>query len=113
MPEEVNQLIKEGYLYCDYREARPVYRQAALSTSEWIRAHKRVYRKVARANRLCEKITDGGADNKQTDTAQFLCSLTDIRISINSGNGVFTKKESRQIQKMTTHIYNDFYAHTN
>lgn len=94
-------------------QAQPVYRQTTLNTSGWIRAHKRVYRKIARANRLCEKITDGGADNEQTDTVQFLRSLTDIRVTINNGNGIFTSKESKQIQEITTHIYNDFYAHTN
>ncbi len=113
MLDEVNQLIREGHLYRDYREARPVYRQATLSTSEWIRAHKRVYRKIARVNRLCEKIADGGDDNKQTDTAQFLRSLTDIRVTVNSGNSIFTNKETKQIQEITTHIYNNFYAHTN
>jgi len=113
MSEEVNQLIKDGFLYCDYRQARPVYRQAPLNTSEWIRVHKRVYRKIARANRLCEKITDEAANSKQVNAAQFLRSLTDIRVTINNSNGIFTNKESKQIQEMTTHIYNDFYVHAN
>lgn len=95
MLEEVNQLIKDGFLYCDYRQARPVYNKAALSTSEWIRAHKGVYRKIAGTNRLCKKITEGGADNKQTDKAQFPRSLTDIKVTINSGNGIFTNTETK------------------
>ena len=90
------------------RQARPVHNKAPLNTSERIRAHKRAYWKIARASRLCKTIPEGGADNKQTDTAQLLHSLADIRISINNGNGAFTTKESKQTQTTTRDIYNDF-----
>lgn len=113
MSEDVNQLIRDGFLYCDYRQGASVYNKVALSTSEWTRAHKRVYRKIARTNRLCKKIAEGGPDNKQINKAQFLSLLTDIRVTVNNGNGIFTNKETKQIQEITTHIYNDFYAYTN
>jgi len=110
MAREVDQLIEDGYLYCEDRKILSIHNEVASNRKEWIRAHRRVYRKLSKADKLSERINNGNTHDK-TDAFRVLHLLTDVRVLLNNGNNAFTGKESKDTQKKVAEIHNDFITY--
>lgn len=110
MAREIDQLTKDGYLYCENRKILSVHREAPLNRREWIRVHRRVYWKLTQADRLSTKISNEHRHDKM-DAFRVLHLLTDVRILLTNSNNACTGKESKDIQKTVAEIHNDLVTY--
>lgn len=110
MAKEIDQLIKDEYLYCEDRKVLSIHNEVLLSRKKWIRAHRRVYRKLTKVDKLSKKINQEHTDNKM-DIFQALHLLTDVRVLIDNSNNAFIGEENKDIQKTMAQIHNDLLTY--